>query len=354
MSGKRQVSGMSPKQRAAVMISIRSQHGNRTPRARAMDARRTANRTLDPATDNLHPWQRHPNRYDVQGVDTRATVTPVKANKPEPKATKDSVKIITDNLHPWQRHPNRYDVQGVDTRATVTPVKANKPEPKATKDSVKIITNNMPDGYEIRKWSYKDQAGKHTVHAVIFEGKPVFGQNKTFGSLTDARKAVKEHADTQRLKKQIKEEREHFKKHGNLGKTGYIGKPLKKTPKTKKSSDVIGERPTGIVRNHLHKLWGQVHGDEQIGDFDTWMSEQSDKTYAEAKADLLRRGERRQVEMTSGEQARYEREKARYEEEMSVQSCDFHIKECDRGDLDDCRIACTECKDDNACDVVGL
>ena len=80
----------------------------------------------------------------------------------------------------------------------------------------------MPKGYEIRKWSYTDHAGKHTAHAVILEGKPVLGQNKTFSSLPDARKAVKEHADTQRLKKQVKEERAHFKKYGNLGKTGYI------------------------------------------------------------------------------------------------------------------------------------
>ena len=159
------------------MISIRAQHGNRTPRAISMDARQSANRVLDPATDNLHPWQRHPGRYDVEGVDTRVNAAPVKAKKPEQKTTKDSVKIIT---------------------------------------------NNMPDGYEIHKWSYKDHAGKHTVHAVIFEGEPVFGQNKTFGSLTDARKAVKEHADTQRLLKQVREEREYFEKHGNLGKSGYI------------------------------------------------------------------------------------------------------------------------------------
>ena len=92
----------------------------------------------------------------------------------------------------------------------------------------------MPAGYEIRKWSFEDNAGKHTAHAVLFQGKSAFGQNKTFKSLTDARKAVKEHADTQRLRKQIKEERAHLAKHGNLGKTGYIKPKAKAKPKTTK------------------------------------------------------------------------------------------------------------------------
>jgi len=169
MSKKPSVGGMSRKQRAAVMIAIRTQQAGRSPRAVSMDARQTARRSLDPETDDLYPWQRNPNRYDVHGVDTQ---------------------IIE--------------------------------KPKPEQDSVKIITKNLPNGYEIHKWSYIDRAGKQTVHAVIFEGEPIFGQNKTFGSLTDARKAVKEHSDTQRLLKQVREEREYFKKYGHLGKTGYI------------------------------------------------------------------------------------------------------------------------------------
>jgi hypothetical protein len=144
---------MSSKQRAAAMIAIKEQQAGRSQRAVSMDARQTANQVLDPETDNLHPWQRHPNRYDVPGVDTR--------------------------------------------------VIAKKQNAAKKQDSVKIITKNLPDGYEIHKWSYVDRAGKQTVHAVLFEGNPVLGQNKTFKSITDARKAVKEHADTQRLRKQI-------------------------------------------------------------------------------------------------------------------------------------------------------
>lgn len=174
MSKKLGVKGMSSKQRAAAMIAIKEQQAGRSQRAVSMDARQTANQVLDPETDNLHPWQRHPNRYDVPGVDTRVIAKKKKAAKKQ--------------------------------------------------DSVKIITKNLPDGYEIHKWSYVDRAGKQTVHAVIFEGNPAFGQNKTFTSLTDARKAVKEHADTQRLRKQIREEREYFEKHGHLGKTGYLKK----------------------------------------------------------------------------------------------------------------------------------
>ena len=76
MTNKRtRVKGMPRKQRAAVMISIREQHGNRSQRAKAMDARRTANPVLDGDSDRLHPWQRHPGRYDVR-VDTQKTAGP--------------------------------------------------------------------------------------------------------------------------------------------------------------------------------------------------------------------------------------------------------------------------------------
>ena len=72
MTGKRtRVKNMPRRQQRAAMANIRAQHDIRSPRARAMDARRTANRTLDPATDNLHPWQRPPNRCDVHGVDDK-------------------------------------------------------------------------------------------------------------------------------------------------------------------------------------------------------------------------------------------------------------------------------------------
>ena len=116
---------------------------------------------------------------------------------------------------------------------------AAKPKAKAKKpktEAVTTITNKMPSGYEIRKWRHEDSYGhKVTSHAVMHRGRPIFDQNKTFKSLTDARKALKAHADTERLRRQIKQEREHFEKHGNLGKTGYI-KPKAKTVKTKKRS----------------------------------------------------------------------------------------------------------------------
>lgn len=131
-----------------------------------------------------------------------------------------------------------------------------------------------------------------------------------------------------------------------------IGKPLRKVRTTKKGSDVIGPRPTGIVRNNLRKIWGQVYGDVELGDFDTWISEQSDKTYSEAKADLLRsRGARRTLEMSAREQARHEEEMASHEIELDEQACEYHISECERGDMDDCRIACKECGDDESCQI---
>ncbi|MHC1623806.1 MAG: hypothetical protein ACXQTR_04360 [Candidatus Methanospirareceae archaeon] len=267
-------------------------------------------------------------------------------------ALEKNVELLNQELKSKKAPTEELVGYGVLLKDTRKELRSRKPKPKPPEtESVKIITDKMPDGYEIHKWSYVDRTGKQTVHAVIFEGKPVFDQNKTFGSLTDARKAVKEHDNTQRLLEKVRKEREYLEKHRHLGKTGYIGTPLKKTRKTKKSSDVIGERPTGIVRKNLHKLWGQVHGDDQIGDFDTWMSEQSDKTYSEAKSDLLRRGSRRQTEMTPGEQAQHEREQAKHEIEMEEQSCEFHIGGCDRGDINDCRIACEECGDDESCEA---
>ena len=86
------VKAMSPQQRAAAMISVRKQHGQRSQRAISMDARQTASRVYDPDTDNLHPWQNRPNRCDVEGVDTRMVAkkpTIAKSatvEKPEPKA----------------------------------------------------------------------------------------------------------------------------------------------------------------------------------------------------------------------------------------------------------------------------
>ena len=90
MSKKPSVRGMSRKQRAATMIAIREQHAGRSPRAISMDARQTARRSLDPDTDDLFPWQKSPNRYDVQGVDDMRVVAKIPKLKvePEPKITK--------------------------------------------------------------------------------------------------------------------------------------------------------------------------------------------------------------------------------------------------------------------------
>ena len=81
-------------------------------------------------------------------------------------------------------------------------------------NGVTVITINMPPGYEVCKWKYENRTGKHTAYAVMYMGKAVFGQNKTFASLTAARKAIKSHTDTERTKARIRAEREHFEKYG--------------------------------------------------------------------------------------------------------------------------------------------
>ena len=129
----------------------------------------------------------------------------------------------------------------------------SRPTKTESSNDVKKITNNMPAGYAIHKWSYEDRTGKVTAHAVMFKGNPVafagvrHPQNKTFKSLTDARKALKEHLDTERLKEQVKTERAHLAKHGNIGKTGYI-KPTAATKPTRDTSvpDVLATPTAGM------------------------------------------------------------------------------------------------------------
>jgi len=134
----------------------------------------------------------------------------------------------------------------------------SKPKPtqkSKEKNGIKSITNNLPKGYEIRKWRHEDDYGhRMTSYAVYLHGKPVFHQNKTFSNLPSARKAAKEHADTERLRKQIREERTYFEKHGNLGKTGYIRKSKTvKTTKPKPASipTIVSAEATPEMRDAL-------------------------------------------------------------------------------------------------------
>lgn len=62
-----------------------------------MDARQTARRSLDPETDDLFPWQKSPNRYDVQGVDSRTGT--VLVNRWRCSILKDGKRVLTATSH---------------------------------------------------------------------------------------------------------------------------------------------------------------------------------------------------------------------------------------------------------------
>jgi len=45
-------------------------HAKRSQRARTLDNKKKAKRTLSPTRENFKRWQKRPNRYDLKGVDT--------------------------------------------------------------------------------------------------------------------------------------------------------------------------------------------------------------------------------------------------------------------------------------------
>ena len=102
------------------MIAIREQQASRSPRAISMDARQTAKRTFEPGTDDLHPWQRHPNRYDVHGVDSRTGT--VLVNRWRCSILKDGKRVLTDTSHFIEK----------DAQRIVDQTNKHYPEMKAT------------------------------------------------------------------------------------------------------------------------------------------------------------------------------------------------------------------------------
>ena len=47
--------------------------------------------------------------------------------------------------------------------------------------------------------------------------------------------------------------------------------------------DIIGDPPNSIMRMQLLRLWKEVLGSEDVGDFRTFMKEAADLTYDEAR-----------------------------------------------------------------------
>lgn len=117
---------------------------------------------------------------------------------------------------------------------------------------------------------------------------------------------------------------------------------LKKNP-----GDIIGDKPNPIMKQQLLKLWKQLLGAEDIGDFETFMKEVSDLTYHEAKEKLLK---------TYGSPKGKEGEKAAKAE---AQACDYAMEQCNEGVNEACTTACQDCHIKEACekapiDMTGL
>lgn len=99
--------------------------------------------------------------------------------------------------------------------------------------------------------------------------------------------------------------------------------------------DVIGSPPNPIMKMQLTRLWKEVLGAGDIGDFETFMNEASDLTYREAREKLLR---------TYGTPWRlHVRSAGDIEGAFHAQMCESAAEECGKGDVQACRVACEEC-----------
>lgn len=99
--------------------------------------------------------------------------------------------------------------------------------------------------------------------------------------------------------------------------------------------DVIGSPPNPIMKMQLTRLWKEVLGAGDIGDFETFMNEASDLTYREAREKLLR---------TYGTPGRlHVRSAGDIEGAFHVQMCESAAEECDKGNPEACRVACQDC-----------
>gem|GEM_PF-1362690 len=113
-------------------------------------------------------------------------------------------------------------------------------------------------------------------------------------------------------------------------------KRLKENPR-----DVIGDPPNSIMRMQLLKLWKEVLGFEDVGDFRTFMKEAVDLTYDEARRKLLKTyGTPERIQMKSVKDV---------EEAFHGQMCEGAEEQCGKGDAEACRTACEDCGIEEVC-----
>ncbi len=131
---------------------------------------------------------------------------------------------------------------------------------------------------------------------------------------------------------------------GAQAETQFEGKVLLENPR-----DVIGDPPNFIMKLQLFKLWKEVLGAEDIGDFETFMKEAADLTYDEAKEKLLKTYGQ-PTQMTPGKEARYFGAKASgAEEKLHAGMCSSAVEECGNGNPEACKVACEECGIEEFC-----
>ena len=104
-------------------------------------------------------------------------------------------------------------------------------------------------------------------------------------------------------------------------------KRLKENPR-----DVIGNPPNSIMRMQLLKLWKEVLGSDDVGDFRTFMKEATNLTYDEAKRKLLKTyGTPERIQLKSVKDV---------EEAFHGQMCEEAEQQCGKGDAEACRTGC--------------
>lgn len=105
--------------------------------------------------------------------------------------------------------------------------------------------------------------------------------------------------------------------------------------------DVIGDPPNPIMKMQLQKLWTDVRGASDIGDFRTFMKDAADRTYTDAKAKLLR-----EYGTPIGLQVKGLSD---IEAKLRSDMCGSAMEACRQGDTSACKVACNDCGITEAC-----
>ena len=242
MAKKPGVKGMSRKQRAATMIAIREQQAGRSPRAISMDARQTARRTLDPETDDLFPWQKSPNRYDVQGVDSRTGT--VLVNRWRCSILKDGKRVLTATSHFIKK----------DAQKIVDQTNKHYPEMEAT-----LVCDAGP----LKNWypeSTSPEKDKPTKKEVVPDKQEKPEGFRADNTLIDRDLAMRAHSGTSFSP----EKRGEYEISEFVGEIERVHKDLMKSAKSDEERAIVDEEMEKFQKAYAQKWNAQLAAHSQI------------------------------------------------------------------------------------------